>query len=477
MPIATGAVPDMTASMAGSTDIDPAHLGDEPAPHPYLSGVHVPMTDERTVLELSVTGTIPAGLHGRYLRIGPNPITPQPDGYHWFVGDGMVHGLSIKEGRALWYRNRWIRSRAVSLALGEPPIPGPRHRRSDNVNTNVLAIGGRTWALVEAGAYPVELREELDSEAHNPFDGTLTGSFTAHPHRDPLTGESHAIAYDALMPDRVRHVVLSDAGRVVRELSIPVENGPSIHDCAITARYVVVLDLPVTFSRDAAAAGERFPYEWNPAHRARVGLLPRTGTADDVIWCPVDPCFAFHTVNAYDRADGGVTLDLVAYDSMFASSRKGPDATGRLERWSISPETRSVERRVLDPSPQEFPRPDERRIGQSYRFAYAIQVADQDPRFSGGTSLYKHDLTAGIRETHEFGEGRLPGEFVFVPASPDAGEDEGWLIGLVVDLSLDTTDLVIIDARAFADEPVASVHIPHRIPAGFHGNWIASAPS
>ena len=77
-----------------------------------------------------------------------------------------------------------------------------------------------------------------------------------------------------------------------------------------------------------------------------------------------------------------------------------------------------------------------------------------------------------MRETHDFGQGRFPGEFVFVPASVDAAEDEGWLIGLVVDSNQQTTDLAILDARAITGEPVATIHLPHRVPPGFHGNWV-----
>ena len=80
------------------------------APHPFLSGVHRPMRGELTLTDLPVSGDVPAALDGRYLRIGPNPIAPDPASYHWFIGDGMVHGLRLQGGRALWYRNRWIRS-------------------------------------------------------------------------------------------------------------------------------------------------------------------------------------------------------------------------------------------------------------------------------------------------------------------------------------------------------------------------------
>ena len=86
--------------------------------------------------------------------------------------------------------------------------------------------------------------------------------------------------------------------------------------------------------------------------------------------------------------------------------------------------------------------------------------------------LYRHDLKTGARGEHRFGPGRVPGEFVFVPRSADAAEGEGWLIGYVIDAANETTDLVILDAANIAARPVASVHLPHLVPTGFHGNWM-----
>ncbi|MDB5711667.1 MAG: carotenoid oxygenase [Sphingomonas bacterium] len=454
-------------------DFNRKRLPEPTAPHPFLTGIHRPMTEEKTIETLAVTGTIPAGLDGRYLRIGPNPVAADPASYHWFVGDGMVHGVALKDGQALWYRNRWINSHKVAAQLGRKAAPGPRHGSFDTVNTNVLGIAGRTFALVEAGSYPVELNDTLDEQTYNPFDDTLVGSFTAHPHRDPLTGEHHAIAYEATNPEIIRHVVLSPEGLVVREETIPVKHGPSIHDCAITARYAVILDLPVTFSMKTLIGGHGFPYAWNPEHQARVGLLPRAGTKDDIIWCDVDPCYVFHVANAYDAAEGTVVMDVVAYATMFAESKQGPDAAGHLERWTIDPASRTVTRRVVDADAQEFPRPDERRFGQPYRYAYTMALP-ADTFTIADTRLYKHDLESGTRETHDFGHGRHPGEFVFVPAHEAAGEDEGWLIGLVVDLPNDATDLVILNTRDFSGAPQASIRISHRVPPGFHGNWVGN---
>ncbi len=436
--------------------------------NPFLTGAHTPMCEELTIESLPVTGSIPTSLDGRYLRIGPNPIEPDPGNYHWFTGDGMIHGLRIENGEALWYRNRWVRSEAVSAALGEPRTEGPR-RFTDTVNTNVVGFAGRTLGLVEAGSTPVEFGETLETLNYTDFDGSLRGSFTAHPHVDPVSGEMHAIAYDARDPGTIRYVVVSGEGQVRREIDIPVEHGPMIHDCAITQRFAVILDLPVTFSLETAMTGHPFPFRWNLSHEARVGLLPREGEAADIVWVPVDPCYVFHTVNAYDAPDGTVVLDLVVHDRMFSDSKAGPDSRrSGLERWILDPETRDVRRIVIDPTPQEFPRQDERRFGLPYRYAYAMELTG--PFLGAG--LFKHDLETGKRQVHGFGPDRHPGEFVFVPAHAEAQEDEGWLIGLVIDTRTDTTDLVILDARNFEGEAQASIRIPHRVPPGFHGNWV-----
>ncbi len=442
---------------------------------PFLVGIHAPMRSELTLADLAVTGTVPPGLNGRYLRMGANPADPDPAGHHWFLGDGMVHGLALRAGRVLWYRNRWILSRLAAASLGRAPAPGPRRGRNDTVNTNVVDIAGCAFAVVEAGSFPVQLSDTLEEQRYEPFGGTLAGSFSGHPHRDPRTGEHHAIAYDGNIWDAVRHVVVGEGGRVVRDVSVAVAHGPCIHDCGLTARFAIILDLPVTFSMRAVLAGHVFPYRWNPAHQARVGLLPREGAGGDVIWCEMEPCFVFHVANAFDRADGQVVLDVIAYDTMFASSLGGLDALGRFERWTVDAVRRCVARAVIDDTPQEFPRIDERRFGAEYRFAYTVSVPpDGNTQLTGATQIYKHDLRAGTREVHEFGPGHVPGEFIFVPARPEAGEDEGWLIGLVIDTQDDATDLVILDALDFAALPLASVRLPHRIPPGFHGNWFPS---
>ncbi len=120
--------------------------------NPYLEGNFAPVRQEHTVTDLPVTGSIPDHLDGRYLRNGPNPIgDPNPATYHWFTGTGMLHGIRIRDGRAEWYRNRWVRSAEVARHLGAQPRPGPVNAGFDYAaNSNVISQGGRTFALIEA---------------------------------------------------------------------------------------------------------------------------------------------------------------------------------------------------------------------------------------------------------------------------------------------------------------------------------------
>src|SRR6201994_5225530 len=107
--------------------------------NPYLEGNFAPVHEELTVTDLAVTGRIPDFLDGRYLRNGPNPVAEVDLAtYHWFTGDGMVHGVSLQDGKANWYRNRWVRSASVRAALGEPAAA------TRNLKAGMQSLGANT---------------------------------------------------------------------------------------------------------------------------------------------------------------------------------------------------------------------------------------------------------------------------------------------------------------------------------------------
>jgi carotenoid cleavage dioxygenase-like enzyme len=438
----------------------------------WISGLYAPIAEEVSASDLEVLGTLPPELDGRYLRNGPNPIGPvDPATHHWFVGDGMVHGIRLQEGRADWYRARYVRSSTVSEALGEPPAPGERHGGFDTANTNVIGLAGRTFALVEAGARPVELTYDLDTVEHCDLGGTLPNGYTAHPKVDPATGDLHAIAYHWALP-HLQYVVIGADGMVRQVEPVEVPDGPMVHDCSITERWMVVYDLPVTFSLDDAMAGASLPYRWNPSHPARVGLLPLGGRGDEVRWFDVAPCYVFHPLNAHDDGDR-VVLDVVRYDRLFDVSPLGPDeAAAMLWRWTLDTATGTVTEEQLSDQPMEFPRVDERLVGRPHRWAYASTLRSEGDRNEFGGQLVRVDAKSGGTTVVDLGPDRLGGEWVMVPRHDGAAEDDGWLLSFVHDLGSGRSELVVLPAADPADGPVARVLLPTRVPLGFHGNWV-----
>jgi carotenoid cleavage dioxygenase-like enzyme len=464
-------------------------MPDHPMPdHPllehsrFVQGPFAPVTEEVTAFDLPVTGSLPTELNGRYLRNGPNPLGLDEPVQHWFLGPGMVHGVRLREGRAEWYRNRWVRSRHVADALAEQWRGGPVHAGMDfAANTHVVAHAGRTLATVEGGALPYELTHELDTVGPCDFGGTLPGGFAAHTKLDRRTGDLHAVAYFWAW-DHVQHVVIGRDGKVSGTTDIPVADGPMMHDFALTERHVVLFDLPVTFSMEAAAAGSQLPYSWNPSHRSRIGLLPRQGTTQEVRWFEVDPCWIFHTLNAYDD-DGRAVVDVCRYEGAYELSALTGNGPLTLDRWTIDPATGTVTQRRLDDRPQEFPRVDERVVSRPHRYGYSVVTGEvrggtvqmngtfQDGAFAD--ALLKHDLTTGTVQEHRFTRDAAVGEAVFAPSTPEAAEDDGYVMAFLHDPERGATDLVILSAQDFTGAPVARVHLPARVPLGFHGSWIA----
>ncbi len=441
----------------------------------YLAGNYGPVADEVTAFDLPVIGELPAELAGRYLRNGPNPMSAvDPASHHWFVGDGMVHGVRLRDGRAEWYRNRYVGSSSVQARRGLPDIGGRNWNGSVNgPNTNVGGFAGTTWAMVEAGSCPVELTYELDTVGRNDFFGTLPGAFTAHPKVDPDTGEMHAVVYAwAEWMDHVQYVVVGTDGRVRRTVDIPLPGMSMVHDMSLTGRYALVYDQPVTVDLDLAFAG-RFPFRWNAGYGNRVGLLPREGAAGDIVWVEVPLGYSFHPLNAYDAPDGSVVIDLCVYDRMFDTDILGPfgDGMARLERWVIRPSTRTMSATVIDPSPNEFPRHRGSLTAKPYRFGYCAS-----PDVSSETAAWptlKHDLVTGTRTIFDHGPGRAAGEPVFVGRPGGTEEDDGWLITFVHDQPAGSAELVVLDAQDFSRGYVARVPLPQRVPFGFHGNWVS----
>ncbi len=149
------------------------------------------MVDEVTAHGLTVHGTLPPELNDQYVRNGHNP-KPGHTPTHWFRGSGMLHGLRLPDGRAEWYRNRWVRTPALEGAPEKGPDGVPDLRVS-SAATHVVEHAGRILALQEANL-PYEVTPRLDTVGAFDFGGALTTAMTPRPTRPPANCTSSATA-------------------------------------------------------------------------------------------------------------------------------------------------------------------------------------------------------------------------------------------------------------------------------------------
>jgi len=456
--------------IAGSL-LKQVHAMEPPAANPYLTGNYAPVTKELATTDLQVTGQIPSDLIGTLIRNGPNPYGEvKAESHHWFTGDGMLHGIRLEEGQAKWYRNRWVNTHELRRKRGEAMEQTPGwDLRFNPANTNLMEHGGRILALCDGG-WPYEISPELDTVGVFTYGDQLKTSMTAHPKIDPRTGE--LCFFGALpFPPFFYFYTANPTGELGAILPVNAQGFSMMHDFQITEHFALFMDLPVVF--DAGYVEKQtIPFVWNEGYGARLGVMPRAG--GETRWFEIPPCYVFHTLNAWE--DGDIIIwDVVRYPRMFATSVIGPieeNNTPILWRWTIDLKAGTVKEEQLDDRSIEFPRTDPRVLGLPHRYGYAIAEAFNES-FAGDRSLLKYDRETGACSEHSYGTGRSSDEAVFVPREGSTTEDDGYLLSTVYDKATDKSDLVILHAQDFTGEAVATIHLPQRVPYGFHGNWIA----
>ena len=426
----------------------------------WLTGNFAPTMDEVTDTQLKVTGTLPTELNGRYFRNGANP--KHGDTPHWFLGDGMIHGVELSNGNANWYRNRWVKT-PILEGTDNDAVESMGDLSRSLANTHIVGHAGKILAL-EEGHWPFELSKDLETIGAYNYGGKLATGLTAHPKICPDTGEMLAFSY-GVTPPYVTYHRISATGELVQSEPIEVPGATMVHDFNITSNHVIFMDLPLIFDFENMAAG--IPIAWSDDYGARLGVMPRNGTNADVVWYDIDPCYVYHPLNAYE--DGN---DIVIEVCRMAHSMKPntQDVPPMMHRWTIHTKNGNVTETQLDDRSVDFPRVPDKLIGLRHRYGYTAEFGQGLPY---ATSFRKYDMTTGNSVAHQLSDGCMGGEPVFVPAASATHEDDGYLLSYVVDQNTNTSELVVVDASTMDIEPVARVHIPARIPAGFHGSWIA----
>ena len=451
--------------------------------NPYLDSNYAPVADELTNEPCRVvSGALPGDLRGAFLRNGPNPKYAPRGLYHWFDGDGMVHGVRLSGGSSsggggggdgggggetvAHYGNHQVRTEKLAYedarggsdmlrvgdmkgplgvlkimlfyarpALGDAPLKRILGIESGGVaNTALVVHADRLLALVESSV-PTALRllEGGAVETLGAFDlgGKLQHPFTAHPKVCPVTGEMMFFGYRVDAKPYCSYSVVDAAGALVRTVDVGLARPIMMHDFAITTRHSVFMDLPLLFTPKqmmTSLSGGAFTLDLDAP--ARFGVLPRHGaSADAVRWFDVAPCSVFHTANAFDD-DSAVVVHAcrIGKLDLFDMTGSAADLDNALWEWRLDLATgRCTEGPVVPaaanggvPVSGDFPQINPRFLGRRHRYVYVATFSpENNAKFDG---VVKVDVVARrvVGEIH-YGPGKLGGECVFVERARSHG--------------------------------------------------------
>ena len=457
--------------------------------NPSFIGNAAPVEDEHNEVCTEVIGHIPEELPGSFLRIGSNPVfVDNPETYHPFDGDGMIHEVNFSGGTAT-YINRYVNTKGLQLerekgdwiwtGLASPPDFTNEHGMMKNVaNTAMVFHAGKLLALWEGGNPHHLTLPNLDTIGEVDYDGKLNHPFTAHPKIDLKTAEMVTFGASLMASPFCSVSVVDKNGDLVHTTGVDLPKAIMMHDCAITSNHTLILDFPFTYNIENMAKGEPI-LRWDPENGSRIGVLARgAGGAGggETRWFTIQNGFVFHTVNAFEEGDE-IVLEACRYNKMgtlTADAPKEPRQADlpKLYQWRLNMKTGEVVERLLDPEwGSEFPRINENYMGIRNQYSYNARM----PKTSGALGfdgIIKYDLVNETNQHFEYGPRRFGGETIFAPRPGGAAEDDGWVIGFVWDDDKKQSECVILDAAKFDDGPVAGIIMPSRVPFGFHAGWV-----
>ena len=466
------------------------HAG-APSTNFFLDGNFSPVAEERDTEEMLIVGAIPEDLKGHFLRVGPNPVHVfSEEAYHTFDGDGMIHAIEFRGGKAR-YRNRFIENEGFELeqergdwvykgmkSLMDPTpsrIPEGAPSSKNLANTAFTYHNNTLYALHEPSQPTIISLPDLDTQGPTDFDGKLTHPFTAHPKIDKKSGEMIAYGYSFQAPF-VSYSVIDQHGDLVHTTPITIPRSIFMHDFAVTEKYTLFLDFPITLDVGRAIAGGP-AVDFEPQYGSRIGVTPRFGRDEDVRWFDVETGVVIHTANAWDEGDEVVlqasrsnTADIAGAGTSEGNNLQ--ENQGRLHEWRINLKTGAVIERSLSDTPCDFTRVNDDYACHKTRYVYAgIFNTERAFTFDG---VMKYDNQSGITSEYIYGPNRHGGEAVFAPRVGGDLEDDGYLVCFVHDEAENQSECQIIDARDISAGPVATIIMPCRVPYGFHAGWVGT---
>lgn len=470
------------------------HLDPDPN-HPYTSGAWTPVFDEYDADDLEVIGEIPKDIDGIYVRNSENPAFGSIGLYHPFDGDGMIHTMSFRDGKAS-YKNRFVRTKGLmaEVEAGKPlwagiaedprlstrPGWGAHGGIKDSSSTDVVVHAGQILStFYQCGeGYRLDpyTMEQFGTEGWVPLDG-----ISAHPKLDENTGELLFFNYSTHAP-YMHYGVVGPDNKLKHYIPIPVPGPRLPHDMAFTKNYSIIADLPLFWDADILAKG-RHAARFHRDIPTRFAIVPRYGQPEDIRWFEAAPTYVLHWMNAWEEGDE-IVLDGYFQEDPAPRPLEAPGGDPRLgqlmayldensfkpklHRWRFNLKTGAVSESHLDDRLLEFGSFNQTYGGVKSRYLYSTFTKPGWFLFEG---LVKHDFETGKSETLNFGEGRFGSEAPFAPRVGAKSEDDGYIVSFITDMVENRSECVLIDAQNVTDGPVCRIILPHRISSGTHATW------
>ncbi len=465
--------------------------------NPYLHGVYAPTLDEMSVDDLAVTGEVPADLVGAYFRNGPNPVHQSMNRHHPFDGDGMVHGVYFRNGQVS-YRNRYIQTAAL-LQEGKdgkstsPGVMGPfdysisEFGIKDTSNTDVLLYAGDLMTLWYNAGHPYRLDSQtLETKEHFALEGRAQLRMSAHAKMDWSTRELLFFDYGDERP-YLTYGVADNNGKLQHEVEIELPGPRLPHDMGFTTNYAILHDLPFFHDMDILRRHKLRVLTFHTDIPTRFGIIPRRGQSHEIRWFECQSCYILHVTNAWEEGDW-VIMDGCRSLNPMPSAQAGEGelasmlAYMRLEtnayRWRFNMKTGEVREGDIDDLNTEFNKsnPIFHGVKSKYSYHQRIPLLHEGGHTLRFTGLVKYNNDTGERTQWSYGAGVFGSEAVFAPkvgADRSSQEDDGYVITMVTDSNTWKSDALVFDATDIEQGPIARVHLPHRVPYGFHAAWAA----
>ncbi|MEI2701801.1 MAG: carotenoid oxygenase family protein [Baekduia sp.] len=479
--------------MAGLADVSPEEA---------LGAGIAEQLEELAPTPLEVTGEVPEWLRGGLIRLTPSQKTfGDRTVDHWFDGAAMLHRFAITDDGVI-YSNRFLDTdfRREAIATGGASVQGfatdPcrslfgrvqslwRTPPLDNANVNIVRLGDEHIAMTETPMGVSFDPETLATTGRDPVPLAHGQTTTAHPCQDPVNGDLLNIS--TRMGAKTEYRILRRTGPAEDELTIlarhPSREPGYMHSFAVTDRHVLLLENPLVVQPLKLAAALTLgagsfigQFRWKPELGLRVHAFDRESGARVRSW-QLPAQFVFHTINAYEDA-GAIELDVSAHPDASIIALLGLDNL-TSDQPVVAPLPKAVRltlplgageataRVLCDDVDLELPRINHRRCnGRPYRYVYGNAARD---------AVFIKDIVKIDVETGEHLLWSEPdawaGEPVFVARGDTGEEDDGVLLSVVLDGATGTSFLLVLDAADLSE--IARAEAPHRVPFGFHGNFV-----